>query len=56
MSIFSEEVQRIVGKSADVNVLELARRVAEAQIGLRRVRAHRHRLIERLIADPQFRT
>ena len=39
--------QRIVGKSADANVLESARRVAEAQIDLRRVRSHRHRLIER---------
>lgn len=43
---------RIVGKSVDANVLESARRVAEAQIDLRRVRSHRHRLIERLIADP----
>jgi hypothetical protein len=48
--------QRIVGKSADLNLPESARRVAEAQINLRRVRAHRNRLIERLIADPQFQT
>jgi hypothetical protein len=48
--------QRIVGKSADLNLLESARRVAEAQIDLRRVRAHRNRLIERLIADPRFQT
>jgi hypothetical protein len=47
---------RIAGKSADANILESAHRVAEAQIDLRRVRAHRNRLIERLIADPQFRT
>ena len=48
--------QRIVGKSADANVLESARRVAEAQIDLRRVRSHRHRLIERAMADPKFQT
>ena len=29
--------QRIAGKGADANVLELARRIAEAQIDLRRV-------------------
>jgi hypothetical protein len=46
--------QRIVGKSADANVLEPARRVAEAQIDLRRVRSHRNRLIERAMADPKF--
>jgi hypothetical protein len=46
--------QRIVGKSAAANVLEPARRVAEAQIDLRRVRSHRNRLIERAMADPLF--
>jgi len=45
---------RIVGKSADVNLLEPARRVAEAQIDLRRVRTHRHRLIERAMNDLNF--
>jgi hypothetical protein len=48
--------QRIVGKSAGLNLLQSARRVAEAQIDLRRMRAHRNRLIERLIADPQVQT
>ena len=33
--------QRIAGKSADASVLESARRVAEAQIDLRRLRSHR---------------
>jgi len=42
---------RIVGKSADLDLLALARQVAEAQIDLRRVRSHRHRLIERAMAD-----
>jgi capsule polysaccharide export protein KpsE/RkpR len=45
--------QRIVGKSADANVLESARRVAEAQIDLRRVRSHRNRLMDRAMADPK---
>jgi hypothetical protein len=45
--------QRIVGKGAEANVLEPARRVAEAQIDLRRVRAYRNRLIERAMPDPK---
>jgi hypothetical protein len=48
--------QRIVGKSTDPNVLEPARRVAEAQIDLCRVRSHRNRLIERAMADLEFQT
>lgn len=48
--------QRIVGKSTDPNVLEPARRVAEAQIDLCRVRCHRNRLIERAMGDPEFQT
>jgi hypothetical protein len=42
---------RIAGKGADANVLEPARHVAEAQIDLRRVRSHRHRLIEQMLTD-----
>jgi hypothetical protein len=45
--------RRIVGKSAGANVLESARRIAEAQIDLRRVRCHRNRLIERAMPDPK---
>jgi len=48
--------QRIVGKRADAYVLESARRIAEAQIDLRRVRSYRHRLIERAMPDPQVQT
>jgi hypothetical protein len=48
--------QRIAGKGADANVLESARRVAEAQIDLRRVRSYRHRLIERAMPDPKVQT
>lgn len=45
---------RIAGKGADANVLEPARRVAAAQIDLRRVRSHRLRLIERVMFDPKI--
>jgi hypothetical protein len=48
--------QRIVGERAGADVLESARRVAEAQIDLRRVRSHRNRLIEQAMADPRFQT
>jgi hypothetical protein len=48
--------QRIARKGADTNVLKSARRVAEAQIDLRRVHSHRKRLIEQAMADPKFRT
>ena len=48
--------QRIVGKSADAHVLELALRIAEAQIDLRRVRSYRHRFIERAMPDPKVQT
>ncbi len=45
--------QRIAGKSGDLSLMEEARRVAEAQIDRRRVRAYRHRLIERAMPDPK---
>jgi hypothetical protein len=48
--------QRIVGTTTDANVLESARHVAEAQIDLRRLRSHRTRLMDRVMADPLFRT
>ncbi len=48
--------RRIVGKSADAHVLESALRIAEAQIDLRRVRSHRHWLIERAMPDPKVQT
>ncbi len=44
--------QRIAG-SGDLSLMEEARRVAEAQIDVRRVRAYRHRLIERAMPDPK---
>jgi hypothetical protein len=44
---------RIAGNGADASVREPARRVAEAQIDLRRVRSYRTRLIERAMPDPK---
>jgi len=46
--------QRIAGEGADSPLLELARRIAEAQIDLRRVRALRLRLIAGAYADPAY--
>lgn len=58
-SVFSEEVdalaREITGPDADAEVLELARRVAEAEIDLRRVRYARHELLNRALRDPDYR-
>jgi len=52
----SEEVEalalRIAGANAKVEIRELARRVAEAQIDLRRVRYARHQLQSRELSNP----
>jgi hypothetical protein len=52
----SEEVEalalRIAGANAKVEIRELARRVAEAQIDLRRVRYARHQLLSRELSNP----
>jgi hypothetical protein len=56
--VFSEEVdalaREIAGPDADAEVLELARRVAEAEIDLRRVRYARHQLLNRALRDPDY--
>ena len=46
--------RRLAGVDADAEVLELARRVSEAQVDLNRVRAIRRRLIIRRFTDPAF--
>jgi hypothetical protein len=46
--------RRLAGVDADAEVLELARRVSEAQIDLNRVRAIRRRLIMSWFANPAF--
>jgi hypothetical protein len=46
--------RRLAGVDADAEVLELARRVSEAQVDLHRVRAIRRRFIISRLADPAF--
>ena len=54
----SEEVQalarEIAGPGANVETQELARRVAEAQIDLRRERCARHKLLSAALANPHY--
>ena len=54
----SEEVEtlarKIVGTGANAEKQELARRIAEAHIDLRRVRDARHRLVSRALDDPDY--
>jgi hypothetical protein len=45
---------RIAGPYADEPMLEDARRIAEAQVDLNRVRNHRRRLIAGLLDDPRY--
>jgi hypothetical protein len=45
---------RIAGPNADEQMLEHARRIAEAQVDLNRVRNHRRRLIAGLLDDPSY--
>jgi hypothetical protein len=45
---------QIAGTNAGPEIQQLARRVAEAQIDLRRARSLRHDLISRALADPDF--
>ena len=56
--VLSKEVaalaRQISGADAGEEVQELARRVAEAQIDVRRVRALRHTLISRGLRDPDY--
>jgi hypothetical protein len=54
----SEEVEtlarEIAGPDANTRIKELARRVAEAQIELRRVRYARHQLLSNVLSDPYY--
>ena len=45
-------VREIAGANADAEMRELARRIAEAQIDLHRVRYARHQLLHRASSDP----
>jgi hypothetical protein len=55
---WSEEVEalarEIAGTDTNAEIQELARRVAEAQIDLRRVRYARHQLLTRTLAEPYY--
>jgi hypothetical protein len=54
----SEEVEalarEVAGKSASAEMQALGRRVAEAQVDLRRVRAARHRLLSQALSEPFY--
>jgi hypothetical protein len=54
----SEEVEalasQIAGSGADAKTQELARRIAEAQIDLRRVRCARHRLLSDALSNEHY--
>jgi hypothetical protein len=57
--IFSEEVETLAreigGANASLKIHELARRIAEAQIDLRRIRSARHDLLSSALADSEVR-
>jgi hypothetical protein len=46
--------RRIAGHDADAEALERARRIAEAQVDINRVRGARKRLITELLTDPKY--
>jgi hypothetical protein len=43
---------RIAGPNAEAKALEWARRIAEAQVDLNRVRSRRRQAIARMLSDP----
>ena len=47
-------VRRIAGPDPDADALERARRIAEAQVALDRVRGRRTRLIAQFLTDPEY--
>ena len=48
--------RRIAGHDADAEALEHARRIAEAQVDINRVRGARRRLITGLLTDPKYQS
>src|SRR6266513_2390967 len=56
--VLSEEVealaQEIIGTDSNPEMQELARRIAEAQIDLRRVRHARHQILSQALSDPDY--
>jgi hypothetical protein len=57
-SVLSEEVEtlarEIVGTDGNAEIQELARRIAEAHIDLRRVRYARYQLFSQTLSDPDY--
>jgi hypothetical protein len=57
-SALLEEVEKlareIAGRDANAEIQELAYRIADAQIDLRRVRCVRHQLLTRTLAEPYY--
>jgi hypothetical protein len=51
----TEAARKIAGQNATPEVFELARRIAEAQIDLRRVRQAQLSLLTRYLDDPEYR-
>jgi hypothetical protein len=56
--LLSNEVEalarEIIGTNANPEMQELARRIAEAQIDLRRVRHARHQILSQALSDPDY--
>jgi hypothetical protein len=56
--VWSKEVEalarEIIGTDTNAEIQELARRIAEAQIDLRRVRHARHQIISQALSDPDY--
>jgi hypothetical protein len=56
--VWSEEVEalarEIIGPDTNAEIHELARRIAEAQIDLRRVRHARHQILSQALSDPDY--
>src|SRR5262249_28378473 len=56
--VWSEEVEalarEIIGTDANPEMQALARRIAEAQIDLRRVRHARHQIVSQALSDPDY--
>jgi hypothetical protein len=56
LSVEVENLARVIaGEGTTTEILNLARRVAEAQIDLMRIRQARHDLLSRDLNDPEFR-
>jgi hypothetical protein len=56
--VLSEEVETLAGKivrtDASAEIQDLARRIAEAQVDLRRARYARHQLLSQALSDPDY--